>query len=72
MTSHVAAQCSSDKTISKRKPSWWASVSDKHYHVTKSSFVRGQDVEGSLASDGLGDTTPDGLDQPVLVEALAS
>lgn len=45
---------------------------NEHYIVTKSSSVRGHDAEGSLASDGSEDTTPDVLDQPILAEALAS
>lgn len=72
MIGHVAARCSFDKARLKCTPTWWTDVSGEHYTVTKSSSVRGHDVEESLASDGTGDTTPDVLDQPVLAEVLAS
>ena len=68
MTSHVVAFYSSNMVRSMRKPTWWTGASIEHYTINKSSF----DDEESLASNGLRDTTPNVLDQPILVEALAS
>ena len=72
MIGHVEARYSSDMARSKRKPTWWVGVSDKHYIFTKSSSVWEQDAEGSLASIELKDTSPDVLDQPLSEEAPAS
>ena len=68
MIGHVVAYCSFDMARSMCKPAWWMGAYVEHYTITKSS----SDDEESLASDGSGDTSPDVLDQPILVEALAS
>ena len=72
MTGHVVARCPSVKARPRRTPTWWASVLDKHYTVTKSSSNWEQHAEGSMGSAGFRDPTPDILDQPIVEEAPTS
>ena len=63
---HLASRCSSEKSRSKKSPSWWKNVLDDHYTVLKASTIGDSDsshdtlvaamnvvLDGSLVSPSL-------------------